>query len=40
MVQIYFLLMVWRETMNQSSGACGSYEQVAVQANFGRFIGV
>lgn len=31
--------MVGRETINQSPGVCGAYKQVAVQANFSRFIG-
>lgn len=33
---VFFFLIVWRKTINQSSGI---YEEVAVQANFSRFIG-
>lgn len=35
----FFFLIVWRATRNQFSGICGAYEEVAVQANFSRFIG-
>lgn len=34
-----FFLIVWRETINQSSGVCGAYEQVAVQGNFSSLLG-